>query len=1567
MERFDCFLIGADTLLVECGEILLAKGHKILGVISSADAIGSWAASKEIPIYDAQSDYKAALEARPFDYLFSITHLALISAEVLALPRKLAINFHDGPLPRYAGLNAPAWALMNQERTYGITWHVMTAGADLGEILEQRTFDVAPGETSLTLNTRNFEVAMSSFADLADALAGGRVQRRAQDLSSRNYFGRHDRPRQASVLDWARPATELEALVRALDFGARYANPLGFPTIAYRGDVAAVLRAQARPRSEGASTATPGSVIVVNEREIVVATGEGELAITALSKLCGRPLALADVTQRWKLAAGAQLDVLTAERSERLTSLHAALAKGEAFWCKRLARLAPVEIPYAALEGSGTTRVEKVTVPADFASVAGPLARRDALIAAFAAYVARLAGTYTFHLAYTDEDLRAEIDGFTAWASPEVPLAVDFDAGASFEGARASFESERERLRKHKTWMRDLVGRHPELALRADSIGPALLPVGVAVQPSAASFRPPSGRVLTWIASTDGNGAWIAYDQGRLAPDDAAALRRQIESFLQELTRNPARPIAELELLAPEERELVIRGWNRTDEHFPREVCVHQLIEERARKSPDAPAVVCEDGSLSYRELNERANQLAAHLRGLGVRPDSLVGVYLERSLDLVVAIVGVHKAGGAYVPLDPAFPKDRVAYMLEDSRAALLVTQESLAPNLAGTPAKVVRIDSDWSVIANGARVNLAPAAQPENLAYVIYTSGSTGKPKGVMVEHRNVVNFFTGIDARIPHPTPGTWLAVTSLSFDISVLELLWTLARGFQVVLYRDRERSGDAPTASARKKPMDFSLFYFSSDADESSNDKYRLLLEGARFADAHGFVAVWTPERHFHAFGGLYPNPAVTGAAVAAITKNVQIRAGSIVVPLHHPVRIAEAWSIVDNLSNGRAAISIASGWQPNDFLLMPQNYAEAKRVMFESTETVQKLWRGDTVEFPGATGTTVAVRTLPRPVQKELPIWVTTAGNPETYEQAGRIGANVLTHLLGQSIEQLAPKIALYRKARAEAGFDPDAGVVSLMLHTYVGDSDEQVRDIVRQPLKNYLGTSLSLLKQYAWAFPAFQKPKNVAADAAGDEFSQLTPEEHDALLEHAFERYYETSGLFGTQETCIAMVDSLSAIGVDEIACLIDFGVPTDLVLPMLNDLDRVRAEASIPAAGASGDYSVRAQIARHRVTHLQCTPSMMRMLLTDEQNHASLRTLKHVMIGGEAFPIALAQEMGRVLTSATVTNMYGPTETTIWSSTHPVDRSPTSIPIGTPIANTQFYVLDKELRPVPIGVPGELYIGGDGVVRGYFNRAELTAERFVADPFRAGAHAGNARMYKTGDLVRWRRDGTVEFLGRTDFQVKIRGYRIELGEIEAQLSLARNVREAIVLAREDTPGDARLVAYVVADTQRPEIADLREQLRAKLPEYMVPAHFAFLDRMPLTPNGKVDRKALPPPEALEENRAASYVAPENGLETLLLELWQETLGQSKIGVEDNFFDIGGHSLLVVRLHRKLAKMVQQAVSLTDLYRFPTIRSLTDHLSSDGSSEELQKSADRGKARRESLASRRKRKGSPS
>jgi amino acid adenylation domain-containing protein len=585
--------------------------------------------------------------------------------------------------------------------------------------------------------------------------------------------------------------------------------------------------------------------------------------------------------------------------------------------------------------------------------------------------------------------------------------------------------------------------------------------------------------------------------------------------------------------------------WNATESDYPRDACVHELIEHQAERRDDSVAVTFEDQHLTYFDLNRRANHLAHYLRKRGVGPDVLVGLCVERSLDMIVGLLGILKAGGAYVPLDPAYPKDRIAYILEDASAPVLITQQKLLPGLPEQSAEVVLLDTDWSSIAKEECSNLSRRAKSQNLAYVIYTSGSTGKPKGVQLEHRSVVNFLWSVQKEPGLHEDDIVAAVTTLCFDIAGLEIYL-----------------------------------------------------------------------------------PLITGAQVVVISR--------------------------EDASDGK--------------------------------------------------------------------------------------------------------------------------------------------------------------------------------------------------------------------------------------------------------------KLQARMQATG---------------ITTMQATPATWRLLL--EVGWSGSSKLK-ILCGGEAFPRELADKL--LPRCGSLWNMYGPTETTIWSAVYQVMAGGEgTVPIGHPMANTQFYIVDENLRPVPVGQEGQLLIGGEGLARGYQNRPELTAEKFIADVF---SKKQGARLYQTGDLARYTPDGNIAFLGRMDHQVKIRGYRIELGEIESVLATHPSVHHCVVVAREDTPGDKRLVAYMVASRdQRPVSHMLREFLSAKLPDYMVPSGFVVLEAMPLTPNGKVDRKALPLPTRENSAIEREFVAPRTDLEKQLVGIWESILGIAPIGVTDNIFDLGVNSLIAAQLFARIEKTIGSKLPPAPLFQAPTVESL--------------------------------------
>lgn len=636
---------------------------------------------------------------------------------------------------------------------------------------------------------------------------------------------------------------------------------------------------------------------------------------------------------------------------------------------------------------------------------------------------------------------------------------------------------------------------------------------------------------------------------------DAAMMRELLEHYqtlMAALVAHPDRPISELALLTSERRAALVAGWMDTAELYPEARCMHEFFEAQVARTPDAPAIIYEQQQYTYAELNAHANRLAHHLQTLGVGPDVCVGLYMEKSLDTLVALLGILKAGGAYVPLDPLYPPERVRLMMEDAGAGTLLTEASLAAALPRLDdVQVVRMDTDHDVFAGQSAANPPIVVTAANLFYVLFTSGSTGRPKGVAVEYRNYLNYFHGVMRRIK-PQPGMQYAMVST-----------------------------------------------FSTDL---------------------GTIQFWAP---------------------------------------------------------------------------------------------------------------------------------LTTGGT---------------THIVA------------YERAT-----DPEAMVDYFCRHR------------------------IDVLK--------------------------LVPSHYDALQ------------------------------GIPEANAI----VPRHLVI-------------------FTGEASHWGTVARVKQLNPQCMV----------QDH------------------------------------YGVTETTCATLVKnapdviPEDHVAT-LPLGEPLGNVCVYTLDQHLEPTPPGVPGELCIGGRGVTRGYFGRPGLTAERFVPDPFSVEP---GARMYRTGDLAYFRYDGSLKLLGRMDFQIKIRGYRIEAGEIETLLCERPAVQDAVVIAREDTPGDRRLVAYVVPlPLQRDalDVAALREALRARLPDYMVPSAFVILDAIPLNPNGKVDRFRLPQPEYSRLEAGTAFVAPRNEDEARIAAVWCAVLGLETVGIDDNFFDVGGESFKAIRAVRKIG----QDVSVMDLFKHPTIRGL--------------------------------------
>ena len=1475
---------GNGSLLIQCAEAFLQVGGKLRGVITADAQIAAWAQAQGTPHLGTPD--APDLGDTQFDWLFSVANLTVLPEALIARAGQGAINFHDGPLPGMAGLNVPVWAILEGAQTHAITWHDMQAAVDTGAALNVQSFDIQAGDTAFSLNARCYEAGLDGFRELLAELLAGRALR-APLSGVRRWYGRAKRPELLATLDFTNSMAGLDRLVRGLDF-AGYANPLAVPKLWTGQALFAVSRLEMMPGMLAPGMLAPagqvlaGQVLAADNSGLLVAVADGAVRLSGLQDMAG---AAADAG-RLGLGAGQRLPQVDA--ADVL-----AVGQAEPEWDAVLRAAVPAIPPYPVSHGGGHSSGHSSGHGIVAARFDAGAAAEDTVLAAYLAWVCGLTGQDRATLALKGAAAAAP------YLSALRPIALRVDQHTTVQGAVAALTTARAAALARAPMAADLALRtpHPETranamqALRVvfdasdgDDIGGAdLVVTPTRLMARAGMFAPSTLQAMA--------AAFGTYLAGFMAASDTVLTALPLAAGA--VLTGPSRPIPALR--------------------------IHEAFATMVAKTPDAPALEAGAGRFCYAELDARATGLAGALALRGAGPGTVVGLCLDRSADLIIAMLAILKTGAAYLPLDPAYPVDRLAYMMQDAGAPLVVASRKAAADLSLDPEKTIFSDATGPLAAQ--------SGQPDDLAYLIYTSGSTGKPKGVMIPHRAVINFFEGMDAVVPLAPGARLLAVTSVSFDISVLEILWVLSRGATVVV-QGAEAAGTMP---------DFSLFYFASEAAGTGHHAYRLLLEGAKFADTNGFAAIWTPERHFHAFGGLYPNPAISSAALAGITKNVKLRAGSSVAPLHHPVQVAEDWALVDNLSNGRAGMAIASGWQPNDFILRPEAFGPRKDIMLDAVTTMRRLWAGEALPFPGPDGKTVTVEIFPKPVQKPIPLWLTAAGNPETFAAAARLGCGVLTHLLGQTFEDVAEKIAAYRAAWRAAGH-AGTGHVVLMLHTFVGQDEDQVKAAARAPMKGYLKSAVDLVKRAAWTFPTIVTRADNAGVTPQEMFEKeaLSPQDLDQLLDHAFERYYQTSGLFGTPESARDIVRRVTEIGVDEVACLIDFGIDTDLVLENLPNI-KALMDGLAAEGGVARKVNVADDVVSHAITHLQCTPSMAAFL----PGTAALAQLDCLMVGGEAFPPDLAAEI-RAGLKGRLLNMYGPTETTIWSSVAALDVVGDKIPLGRAIANTVLSVRSPQGRALPDMVEGELWIGGAGVAAGYWQRADLTAERFVMD--------GATQFYRTGDLVRSTLDGTLEFLGRIDNQVKIRGHRIELGEIEAALRAAAGVTAGVVQAVTYGPGDVRLVGYVTGKGADP--AALRADLAETLPEIMLPAKIVVLDRMPLTPNGKIDRKALPKPGAgIGAEVAAEGGIAAEGLEASIAGIWAAALGVQTVSSTANFFDLGGHSLLVVQVQRQMRDALSRDIAITDIFRFPTVRTLAAYLGDTGTQDQPD-AASRGAAR---------------
>lgn len=786
-EPFRCVVVGEETLLAECAKLLLARGHSIEAVVSPEPRLLSWAAEEDLPTIALGDDLAARLEPLSFDYLFSVGNLRMLPEEVLALPKRLPVNFHDGPLPRHAGLFATSWAILDGDKQHGVTWHVMNAEADTGDVLKQRAVPVDPAATVRELDVACFDAGVDSFGELVDELAAGTATRTPQDLSLRSYHGRWDGLPRAGLVDWSRPAAEVDALVRATSFGPRR-NDLGTPLVAYGATMAAV---GAVEPVDGSSGAEPGTVVDVDDRTLTVATGEGDVRLLELTDLAGRPLppaTVADVVARahdGRFPHVAEADVVALVETAR------AAHRRERRWLPVLGSLEPLLPPRFGALGSVSGGGGAVPLPTPLAG-AGERPEHVALAAALS-FLTRLArgGEQDVALAVP---VPAVLPGLF---SPLAPLRLPADAlDHSLPALATAVTAAVDAVRARTPYRRDLALRNRTSS--GDELPVAVVLPGSEPPDSGLPDSSPAAAVALTVR-VDAAGTTTFEPGGELTEQQTAWLAEHFTHFLDAAAVAPHQRAADLPLLTSEERVLVTERWNDTAEEYPRSTTVSRLVAELASAAPDNVAVRFAGRALRYEELDQRADQLARRLASLGAGPGTLVGVCLSRSPELLTGLLAVLKSGAAYVPIDPIYPLERIGHMLRDSGAQLVVTDEALAGLLEEFPVTPVLVEADPAGAAEEAQPY--DRSDPDGPAYVIYTSGSTGLPKGVQVGNRALVNFLWTMARRPGFGSADSLLALTTVCFDIAGLELYLPLVRGGSVEILTD-EVAADGVALRAR---------------------------------------------------------------------------------------------------------------------------------------------------------------------------------------------------------------------------------------------------------------------------------------------------------------------------------------------------------------------------------------------------------------------------------------------------------------------------------------------------------------------------------------------------------------------------------------------------------------------------------------------------------------------------------------------------------------------------------------------------------------------------------------------
>ena len=1038
---------------------------------------------------------------------------------------------------------------------------------------------------------------------------------------------------------------------------------------------------------------------------------------------------------------------------------------------------------------------------------------------------------------------------------------------------------------------------------------------------------------------------------------EPATIRRAIGHFktlLEGIVANPQMGVSELPLLTEDERYQLLVEFNNTETNYLQNKCIHQLFEEQVEQTPDAVAVVFEDEKLTYQELNERANQLARYLQNLGVKEEVLVGIFVERSVEMVIGLLGIIKAEGAYVPIAPDYPQERIDFILEDAQLSIVLTQQQFVEKLPKTQAQIVTLDADTEAISSESQQNLVNQIKPNNLAYVVYTSGSTGKPKGVTVTHvgiNRLVNNTNYINLQ-----PSDRIAqISNIAFDAATFEIWGALLHGAKlIVIPQEIALSAQKFATKLQEEKISVvllttALFNQFATLIPEAFKSLRYLLFGGEAVEPTSVKKVLeqgAPETLLHAYGPT-ENTVISSSYLVE-----DVPEGAKTIPIGRPIANTQIYILDQHLQPVPIGIpgeihlggaGLAKGYLNRPELtkqkFIPNPFSNKSDSPFDKTEEsnntfvpyphnkcIHQLFEEQVEKTPDAIAVVFEEEQLTYQELNER------ANQLARYLQNLGVKEEVLVGIcVERSVEMIIGILGILKAGGAYVPFDSNSPTERLNFIL----TDAQISILITQEnIQTQLPSCADIVicLDTDWDKIAQSNSSNLNNSFKPETLAYViytsgsTGKPKGVLIEHnnVTRLFAETQPWFSFNSNDVWTLFHSYAF---------DFSV-----WELWGALLHGGCLVVVPYWISRSPQDFYQLLCQHQVTVLNQTPSAFRQLIQVEELLETEQplNLRLVIFGGEALEInSLEPWFNRHGdNSPQLINMYGITETTVHVTYRPLlksDLNSNSSPIGLPIPDLQVYILDAQEQPVPIGIPGELHISGAGLARGYLNRPELTHTKFIPNPF---SNQTDSRLYKTGDLARYLPDGNVEFIGRIDNQVKIRGFRIEIGEIEAILAQYQDIREVVVIAREDSPGDKRLVAYLVTQ-EEVELAQLRSFLKTKLPDYMVPSAFVFLETIPLTSNGKVNRRALPAPNT--DTQPAETIAPRNTTELQLSQIWSEVLNIPTVGVGDNFFDLGGHSLLAVRLMARIEQELGINLPLQTLFTEPTIESQANLLSSQG------------------------------